>query len=247
MVQTREQVEDARIAPATLGLPPHHAHRFRRCVGSLVWALAGERVINIGDLQNAGQKRNLIASKSVRVPGAIPLLVVVANDRQHRGQRFQMTANLLSTDSVTAHGHPLVLRQLAGFEKDAIRNPNFADVVQIAAAIEREQTHSIQPQSDAESDAGKRETLAVPACIRVALLNGPRQGEDNLFGFIQAGPPAVLRAHLLGALRTGLQQIRPVVPRGRMHAIQVPPSLRVLPDLSALHGYWSYRQAWRNP
>src|ERR1035438_10007893 len=67
------------------------------------------------------------------------------------------------------------------------------------AAIEREQTHSIQPQSDAESDAGKRETLAVPACIRVALLNGPRQGEDNLFGFIQAGPPAVLRAHLLGA------------------------------------------------
>src|ERR1035438_9036868 len=103
------------------------------------------------------------------------------------------------------------------------------------------------PKSDAESAAGNRETLAVPACIRVALLNGPRQGEDNLFGFIQAGPPAVLRAHLLGALRTGLQQIRPVVPRGRMHAIQVPPSLRVLPDLSALHGYWSYRQAWRNP
>ena len=53
-----------------------------------------------------------------------------------------MTADLFASNGVTPHGHPLLLSQFAGLEKDGVRDSHFPDIVQITPAVERQQTHA---------------------------------------------------------------------------------------------------------
>ena len=61
----------------------HHPRRFLVRQGRFVRPLGSERVIYVGYLQDARQQRNVLAPKVIGIPGAVPVLVVVADDRQH--------------------------------------------------------------------------------------------------------------------------------------------------------------------
>ena len=51
-----------------------------------VWGVGGERVERIGHGDHAGEVRNALAGQPVRIPLAVPALVVAADDRYQRRQ-----------------------------------------------------------------------------------------------------------------------------------------------------------------
>src|SRR6185369_4044866 len=52
--------------------------------GRLIGTSGAKRVINIHDLKNARKQRDLVTPQSIRVAAAVRVLVMTANDRQHR-------------------------------------------------------------------------------------------------------------------------------------------------------------------
>ena len=76
-------VQDRTVPPAAFYFFPHNRKGLLRRQAFFVRPLGSKRVINIRDFKDAGGEWNLFPSQPVRVPGAVALFVVVANDRQH--------------------------------------------------------------------------------------------------------------------------------------------------------------------
>ena len=133
-----EQRDEFGIAPAALRFFEHDFERVGVGERRLIGTRGGEGVIDVGDLQNARQQRNPFAAEAVGIAGAIPPLVMAADDGQHRRQGLHGPANFLAADGVHAHDLPLVGTEHAVLEEDGVGDADLADVVQIAAAIERQ-------------------------------------------------------------------------------------------------------------
>jgi hypothetical protein len=105
---------------------------------------ADQRVVDIGNLDDSGQERNLISAQAVRVTAAVPTFVAAPDDGQHGLQRLERAADLFAARGMTPHRAPLLRSQFACFQEDGIGNCDLADVAQISAAICRERLRGIE-------------------------------------------------------------------------------------------------------
>ncbi len=84
-----------------------------------------------------------------------------------------------------AHDVPLFGVQNAAFEEHGIGDADLADVVQIAAAKQRRQVGLRKAHGLAQHDGSDSQPLAMPAGMRIAMLDGLRQREQNGLGFFE--------------------------------------------------------------
>ena len=78
------------------------------------------------------------ASEAVRVAAAVPVLVVMADDRQHQLQRAQRLADGLAGQRMLLHHAPLFRGEgLPAFLQNLVGYADLAQIVQIAAALQR--------------------------------------------------------------------------------------------------------------
>src|SRR5205085_5633452 len=104
------------------------AVRARRC----------QRIVDIGDTQNPGRKRNLLSSQSIRVTGAIPALVMVTDDRSYVARKVDVGDQIETCFRVPLHDLPFVLGELTRFVQHFGRYDDLTDVVQQRAEPEPE-------------------------------------------------------------------------------------------------------------
>ena len=102
----------------------------------LVRTLGAQRVVHVHHLQNARQQGDIGAFERVRISRAIPVLVMVANDGQHVAKGAQRFHDVLADDGMLAHDLPLIGCKVRALAQDLVGHGNFADIVQIAAALQ---------------------------------------------------------------------------------------------------------------
>jgi hypothetical protein len=80
-VEFKEQVDDLRIAPSALGLFFHRAERVLDGEYALIRPGAGKRIVNVGDLKDAREERDVAAAQAIGISGTVPAFMVMADDR----------------------------------------------------------------------------------------------------------------------------------------------------------------------
>ena len=87
-------------------------------------------VVAVDDRENARTNRDGVAFDAVRIAAAIPVLVVVADDRHHRIREVDRGENLGADRGVELHLLELGRRELARFVQDVLGHRNLAGVVE---------------------------------------------------------------------------------------------------------------------
>src|SRR5207247_9565581 len=95
-----EFVQEGAIPPTALHFLAHGGKGFFQWKSLAVGPVSGERVINVSNLKYARGKWDLFAFQPVRVPGAVPLFMVAANNRQHMTKGSERGAYSLALDRV---------------------------------------------------------------------------------------------------------------------------------------------------
>ena len=123
--------------------PNPFRHKPRRLAGDIVEGLGArpcglvrphgsERVVDIGDGDDARAQRDVIADEAVRVARAVVLLVVAECDQRAHAHVFGCAAlqDLVPDHRMTPHDVPLRRVELRRLEQDLVGDADLADVVQ---------------------------------------------------------------------------------------------------------------------
>ena len=97
------------------------------------------RVERVGDVDDAGAQRNVLAGKAVRVAATVPTLVVVANRRHGVGEEAESLDDAGALVGVIAHHSPLLEAQSGGLEQDRVGDGELADVMEESRMTEQVQ------------------------------------------------------------------------------------------------------------
>ena len=142
--------------------------------------LGGHRLEGVGHVEDPGELRDLVADQAVRIARAVVPLVVVANDRQLRGELRDRRDDLGAEHRMGVHHHPLVARQPVLLLEDAVGHADLADVVEEAAPLEGLELRLRDVHLLADVDGDRLHPMAVLAGERIPLVDGPGQRPDGL-------------------------------------------------------------------
>src|SRR5262249_29564765 len=107
----------------------------------------------------------------VRIAGSVPMLMMMADDRQHIAERLERAADGFADDGMLPHDVPLFRSQGGAFLEDFVRDGDFSKVMQVAAALQGNDAVAVETELLAEVGGVVRQTLAVIAGIRVACFH----------------------------------------------------------------------------
>ena len=192
----------ARVRHGSIGIPCRTVRPVRR-----------ERVPHVRDRHDAPGSGMSVAREPVRVPRAVPALVVVADRRQRPAERIG-TAHQVPPDlGVTLDLLPFIRVQLARLVQDLVRDAHLAHVVQERALMQsRRIRFERQEQSDPRRQLGHADGVYV--------VYGPRlDGADNAWS--ASGWPC---ATCSSGSRTVMPPTAPSSVRG--HGIRQRPPMR---------------------
>ena len=96
-----------------------------------------QRVVHVGDADDLRQQRHLVPAQALRIPAAVEPLVVAPDDRPHGAQRLERRAQRIADIGMLLHQLEFGGRERARLQQHRIGNADLADVVQIAAAMQR--------------------------------------------------------------------------------------------------------------
>ena len=145
-----------------------------------VRARGRHRLERVGDVEDAGQLRDLLAQEPVGIARAVVPLVVVANDRQLRGQPLDRGDDLRAQDRVRVHHLALFAGQAVRLQQDVVRDADLADVVEQAAPLDGLHLARAQAHHPADVRGDLLDPPAVVGGLRIALVHGMGQGLDGL-------------------------------------------------------------------
>ncbi len=129
-----------------------------------VGTIRGERVEAVDDGEDAGADRDVLAGDAVRVPAAVPALVVAAHDR-HDGKR-----EIDEREDVRAHVHvflhllELGVGEPAGLVEDALGHGELAGVVQQRGGLDRLERRLVADAEGARERAPRRPGRGARGC-----------------------------------------------------------------------------------
>ena len=100
-------------------------------------AIGRERVEAVDDREDARADRDRFAGDAIGIAGAVPVLVVVADDGHDRIGKVDRRENLRADRRMQLHLLELGRRQLAGLVEDVFRHGDLAGVVQQRRRLDR--------------------------------------------------------------------------------------------------------------
>src|SRR4051794_4143608 len=113
-----------------------------------VGAIGGHRVVGVADQDHARAERDRVAGEPVGVAAAVPVLVAVADEREHLGEEVDLGEDLGAHLDVALDLALLRLRERTRLVEDALRHRHLADVVErrrIAQVAQLPRAHSEPP------------------------------------------------------------------------------------------------------
>ncbi len=141
-------------------------------------AVAGHRLVGVGDGDDRGLERDLVSGEALRVPGAVGTLVV-------RQDPVPDVVQLAARENPGSElGMALHLRVLLGGERprlaeDRVRHPDLADVVEDAGEPQPLDSILVKAELRRHHLAEAADGLAVAGGPRVALVERLRQAEHR--------------------------------------------------------------------
>ena len=97
----------------------------------------------VADEDDARLERDRLGGEPVGIPGAVEVLVAVADDRPHVLEALDRGDDPLAELGVRLHDGPLLRGQPARLLEDRRRDPDLADVVEERPELETLQRHRV--------------------------------------------------------------------------------------------------------
>ena len=203
----------------------HHLDGVLERERGAVDAVAGERVEDVGDRDDAPLDRDLLAGEAARVAAAVPLLVVAERDRRGHvedrgGGAAQQAVALLG---VGLDDRALLGGERAGLQQDRVGDRDLADVVQRRGVAHQLAELAVEADLLGEQRREAPDALDVRAGVLVAELDRHREAPHGLrLRDLELGERAV---QLAGAVvDLALQRARGRSPRRASRAGAAPAS-----------------------
>ena len=152
-------------------LAPHDFDRFELRECALVAALRRERIVHVGNAENARRQRNVLAHEPVGIALAIPALVMAAHHRCDIPRELHVSQHLLAGGGMLPHERPFFVRELARLVQHFGRHDQLADVVQQRADAEPEQRGVVEAGFRGERAGEIRHTLAMTLRVKILRFN----------------------------------------------------------------------------
>ena len=140
-----------------------------------VWAIGGERIIDIHGLEDASGERDFIAFQVVGVAAAILLFVMPPDNGQDAAEGFQGRTDALSDDGMILHELSLEGVQWTGFQQHVLGHSNLANVVHDSTAPQVGANLPRQSNFFGERNGGTRQPVAVAFGVGIFRFDAARQ------------------------------------------------------------------------
>src|SRR4051794_31833097 len=137
-----------------------------------VGAVGGHRRPRLGDRDDGGAEGHGVAGEAVRIPGAVPALVVMAHHRHDLAQGRQPVEDRGALVGVQLDLLVLVDGQGSGLGEQRVGDGDVADVVQARAGGERPQLRWAHAELAADGEREALEGRAAPGARGIARLQG---------------------------------------------------------------------------
>src|SRR5262249_24228607 len=134
-----------------------------------------QSIVDIDDLQDARQQRYVLARQAVGIAAAVPMLMVMADNRQHSAKRLERLADVLADHRMLFHDRALSGSEARILRENLIRNRDLAQVVQEAAAFERHDRLFIKAHVASKLAGIAGQPLAMSFGMRIARLHAQSQ------------------------------------------------------------------------
>src|SRR5438067_6475046 len=138
----------------------------------------------VGDGDDPGEQRNLVAAETVGIACAVNPLVVVADRRKQLVGTRQWGQDLLANDGVTLHLAELSWIEPACFGENAHRDTQGADVVQQGGFVKKGELVLGQSNGGAELYRPVSDVLGEPRTAVVAILDRAGQRDNDALELI---------------------------------------------------------------
>src|ERR1051326_758466 len=111
---------------------------------------------------------------------------MMTNDRQNKVERMERPANVFAGDGMELHHFPFLRREPgASLLKNLVGHGNFAEIVEVAAALKGDDGIFIHAEVTAKISGVNGETLAVPFSVRIAPFDDQAEGTKDGIGGLQ--------------------------------------------------------------
>jgi len=137
-----------------------------------VGAVADHGVEGIGDSENTGAERDLVALESAGVAGAVVELLVSEDDFGGIAKERDADEHVVADFAVLAHDLFFVVGERTGFAENAIRDGHFADVVEESSTGENGQVMIGNGHGFSDGNSERRDTLAMTFGFCVLQVEG---------------------------------------------------------------------------
>lgn len=152
------------------------AHRQSFAVG----AVADHGVERIGDGEDAGAERNLIALEAARVAGAIEELLVGEHDLGSIPKERDANEHVVADLAMFAHDLLFVVGERSRFAENAIGDSHFADVMEESGTGENGEVVIRNRHGLGDGDGEGRNALAMTFGFGVLQVEGAAEGLESV-------------------------------------------------------------------
>src|SRR2546423_5930555 len=174
-----ERVDDLRreLGPAPV---VNLRERFLRQQRAVVRPVGGHRVPGVREPDDRGLEGNVLAREPVRIAGAVPALVVVADDRDGFAETAELADDPRALGGVRLHLRVLPVVELARLDQDPVGNGDLADVVEEGPESQRVQARGRELELLPERERDLLYPQRVAGGVRVLGLDGGIEALDRL-------------------------------------------------------------------
>src|SRR5579863_1224447 len=148
----------------------------------LVGTCGAERVVNVDNLQDSREHRNLRGEQPIGIAGAVRVFMMMPDDRKNEPERVQRLADVLSCDGMELHNLPFGGGEVGPFLQNLVRDGNLAEIVQVAAALERNDGILVHAEMTPKFGGVNRKALAVALSVWVAAFDDQSKRAQHRVG-----------------------------------------------------------------
>ena len=172
-----------------------------------VRTIRSEGVVAIDHGENPAAERNVCAAQPVGIPGPVPILVMMADDRGHRVREIDLRQDLRADARVQLHALELRRREAPRLVEDALRDRELADIVQQGGGLDGAQLQLLDADPNREFDGYPLDPPDVIVCHAVFRINGVCERLDSReVQAIDLGQVIELLGHSTGRVPVGVVQ-----------------------------------------
>src|SRR5439155_20385082 len=164
----------------------------------MVGPVGRHRVPRVREPDDGGLEEDPLAGQAVRVPAAVPALVVVTDDRHRGAERAELADDVSADLGVALDELELLFGEAGGLRQDGVWDAELADVVEEGAEAQRIETLLRQVQLLADRYRDALDPQGVAGGVGILGLDGRVQALDRLEGALLE--PAVSFHEILRAL-----------------------------------------------